>query len=100
MINESNFPKTVKKISIVDNQLTYVESKFNLVDLLPKSLVDEFGLETVLKSVQVLNLTFLDLITYSSISTRNKISLPSGFYDVYLSEKNSIMIVYYVKIIK
>ena len=71
MVNDNFFPKTIKQVALDDNQKPEVsEVPFELAKWINPHLLNEFGLETVMKAVSNLQYSFRELREIKEVTSK------------------------------
>lgn len=82
MKNIHFFPKTVKQL--VNNKI--VEVDFNIEQMIPEFLVNEFGMENIINAIDELNITYSEITSIDSFTSNYDKHIINKFYDIISSE--------------
>jgi len=78
MKNIHYFPKTIK---ILNNNKT-IEIDFNIEQMIPEFLINEFGLKTIINAIDELGISYSELTSISTTSSNYKNSCFDKYYDI------------------
>lgn len=78
MKNIHFFPSTVKKLA---NNKT-VEVEFNIEQMIPEFLVNEFGMENIINAIDELEITYSELTSVNHCSSNHTVPYLNRFYDM------------------